>query len=408
MNEGPPWAAVLYMAAGPDVEAEADADAGAFAAAAEATCLPAFRLIDRREQGIELTAWRGGRPRQILGPAHANVGDPAVLAGALAEARGLLGPATRGLVIWGHGSGWVGGGIPSDQPALEPGDEVGLGPPAEALDEPERFVGVDPQLGDGLELPELAQALRHAAGDGPLAILGLDACRMGQLETLAYLADHVGLVVASADRVVAGAWPFAAFVEALAAPGVDAARAGRVLVEGYGARLRAGGLPGPGGGPAALEPPGSADPEPRSLLLVDTRTLAAAMSTLDHLGDALLEDGPWVPGRLARAMCSAGVQAYGGSAWYGHDVAVLPPVLRAAGVGERGLALAEALCGEVASARRAAWLWGGPDGRLGVSVYLGAEGPVPRAYTDVVPPGHGWLRFLGVAWGVGAQGAPPA
>jgi hypothetical protein len=138
-----------------------------------------------------------------------NTGDPQTLADfAVWGVRQY--PARRyALVIWDHGSAWAGTAFDASA------------------------------SGDGLNLPELEQALGTAQIqlDGMrFDLIGFDACLMGQLDVLLAVEPYGRVAVASAELEPNAGWDWAALSQRLQAePTMPAAELGRVAVETYGA-----------------------------------------------------------------------------------------------------------------------------------------------------------------------------
>lgn len=388
MNDHAPWTVILYMAAGRDVEVQAREDLAEVRAGAAESGARVYLLHDGIE-GCRREIWEGGRRRLELLRQDVNIGDPDSLARALREAEGALPSPRRALVMWGHATGWVGRSTPSDQLPLEQRPQVAGWGPAEVMDRPDALVMPDPQTGDWLDTGELREGLAVGRGDRPLDLLALDACHMAGVELLARVAPHAALVVASADRMSAGAWAYDELVRSLAAPGATAEGAAELIVRGYRRAM-------------------TGDRAPRSLVAVRPERLVGVMQRLDVLGEALLKAGDWGHRRLPSAIAQAAVRPYGERGYYGHDVADLPKVLERAQVPAPELALAREVVAAAGCACVTRWVSGDPSARLGLSLFLGAEGGLPEEYTDVVPAEGGWLRFLRTAWGVGGEGAPPA
>lgn len=381
MNDAAPWTVLLYMAAGRDVEKEAREDRAEVLARSRSSGVGVYLLFDG-PAGCERRAWSGGREQLAVEGEDLNVGDPRSLVRALAESEALGGRGPRALVVWGHGTGWVGRSTPSDQPPLGPGSRETGRTKGAVLDRPAGLVAPDPQTGDWLDTAEVEQALEAGLGDRPLGLLALDACHMAGVELLARLAPQAEVIVASADRMAAGAWAYDELLRTLAEPGAGAEQAARVITESYrGAMAR--------------------DGASRSIVAVRGPMVVGVMRRLDELGDTLVAGGGWQGGRLRRAIDAAGVVPYGDRAYYGYDLADVVKVLACAGAPEGALALARLAVADAERACCARWVGDAASGRVGLSVFLGHEAVVPAEYADVVPVAHGWQRFLRAAWGQG-------
>jgi len=84
---------------------------------------------------------------------------------------------------------------------------------------------------------DIDQALNEIiaqTGSGPLALVGFDACLMGQLEPLSALAPYAKVAVASEEVEPSLGWAYASFLQDLSDnPGMSAADLGRAIVESY-------------------------------------------------------------------------------------------------------------------------------------------------------------------------------
>lgn len=378
------WAVLLYMGADKEVATEARADVEELDRAAHLRKANVYRLFDH-PGGCERRVWVRGEERGAAESTEVNMGDPDSLARGLGEAARTFGAARRALVIWGHGTGWVGQSTPTRRDGEPPAAQAWY---RGDIDTPNGLVVRDPQTGDYLDTRELDQALGAACADGPLGLLGLDACHMAGVETLARLARHADLIVASADRMVAGAWDYGELVRVLARRGADAVAAAVVLAEGYGRAV-------------------AADPRPRSLVALRAADARELVGRLDALGGALVAEGGWADGRLPRALAAAAVEPYGDRTFYGYDLVDLVQVLACAQVSAASLALARAMAEVAVKACAARWVSAERPDRVGLSVYLGDRSGVPTEYDAVLPREHGWQRFLRGAWPQ-REGAPPA
>lgn len=170
-------------------------------------------------------------------------------------------PAERyALVVWNHGSGWQ----PDDldqiysQVKADRGDsgatprELGVRANQrvarslfstsvmEALALPtsgERAIASDDDTGHSLDTIELNRVLKRAHEDvldAPLALFGMDACLMSNLEVAYEAQPHVAAVVASEELEPGDGWPYTEILRDLSAnPEMDGAELGRAVVQRY-------------------------------------------------------------------------------------------------------------------------------------------------------------------------------
>ena len=124
------------------------------------------------------------------------------------------------LILSDHGMGWPGGWSDPD-----PGDFDSNRAPLAS------------QLGENLYLNELDQALgksREVAGIDKFEIVGMDACLMAQLETMAALQPHAHYAVASEETEPSLGWAYASFLGDLVInPDMDGAQLSQLIVSSY-------------------------------------------------------------------------------------------------------------------------------------------------------------------------------
>ena len=150
------------------------------------------------------------------------------------------------LIMWGHGSGWLG-------------------------------MSTDDALGDdGLSLSNLEQALQDGlteAGQSQLDLIGFDACLMGQMDVFATVQDYATVAVASEDLIPGGGWDYAGLLQQLANdPARDPAQLGEMIVETYQTRYTGEGV------------------HDVTLAAVELAKIGAVTESLDTLADVMLRD----------------------------------------------------------------------------------------------------------------------
>jgi hypothetical protein len=124
------------------------------------------------------------------------------------------------LILSDHGMGWPGGW--SDP---NPGGSDSNRAPLAS------------RLGENIYLNELDQALsqsRQIAGIDKFEIIGMDACLMAQLETMAALQPHARYAVASEETEPSLGWAYASFLGDLVTnPDMDGAQLSQLIVQSY-------------------------------------------------------------------------------------------------------------------------------------------------------------------------------
>jgi hypothetical protein len=124
------------------------------------------------------------------------------------------------LILSDHGMGWPGGwSDPSHQ-----GSDSSRAPMVS-------------RLGNNIYLMELDEALRRsreAAGIDKFEMIGMDACLMAQLETMAALQPHARYAVASEETEPALGWAYASFLGDLVTnPDMDGKQLSELIVQSY-------------------------------------------------------------------------------------------------------------------------------------------------------------------------------
>lgn len=285
------WTVMVYLDADNDLEAPQMKDLAEMLEVGSSARVNVLVLADRHPAGggkysnegigglanwtsAKLLRVEPGRLRELADWGEANLGDPAVLDRFLHEAARAY-PARRyALVIGDHGLGWAG----------------------TAVDESSG--------GDALTPLELASALEgFTKQHGPLAALGFDSCLMSTLEIAKAMAPYASVMIASEELEPAAGWDYAAWLRALeAAPEVDGAGLGRLVVDSYAVQYRT--------------PTGAGEGAAATLGVIALDRIAAldrAVARLAVLLDGTLAKGgraAWLP--LARARRDA--ESYGRAA----------------------------------------------------------------------------------------------
>ena len=181
-----------------------------------------------------------------------NMGDGASLADFVTWAREEY-PAQRTLLaIWDHGQGWrrrmavTVRGRAADVRGLTTGRERArarlgdrLGSLAPLPDDMRvhavRYVSHDEDTGDKLYNREIQDTLAGLTTDGPIDVIGFDACLMGMLET-SYALRGCGTVMVGSEELEPGdGWDYTGFLRPLVADpaSFDAAALGTQMVQAY-------------------------------------------------------------------------------------------------------------------------------------------------------------------------------
>ncbi len=182
-----------------------------------------------------------------------NMGDGAALVDFVTWGRENFPAEKTMLAIWDHGQGWrraqaltlrasaadVGRVAKSRQDTrARLGDALGS---LEALPDDQRvhgafrYVSHDEDTGDKLYNREIQDALAGLTADGPIDLIGFDACLMAMLET-AYALRGLGSVMVGSEELEPGdGWCYDNFLRPLVADpaGFDAEALGRAMVAGY-------------------------------------------------------------------------------------------------------------------------------------------------------------------------------
>jgi hypothetical protein len=201
------------------------------------------------------------------------------------------------VVIWSHGSGWMPstrvGDLDATPLAVDRGADLGPGPfftstlraiVTQASND--RAIASDDSFRHALDTIELGEVMGRVAAErgGPIDMLVMNACQMASAEVAYQLRAHVGVYVASPVNMPVYGLPYDDILTQLgAAPDMDAAALGKLLVERYCAVL---------GGLAELQgewgvgkmPPGA------TLTAVRAARLEAVASTVTALSAALRAD----------------------------------------------------------------------------------------------------------------------
>lgn len=183
----PPWTVLIYMAADNDLDPQAIFNLNQLESTGSTAEVNVVVQIDRAASGDWSTSRRyfitkDDDPQQITSTlleemGELNTGDPQTLTDFIVWGRSTYPAQKTALIMWNHGIGWSG----------------------IATDETDRNI---------LTLPEFETALADAVQDDQLALIGFDACLMGQLDVYAALAPFAGVAVASEELTPAQGWPY--------------------------------------------------------------------------------------------------------------------------------------------------------------------------------------------------------
>ena len=319
------------------------------------------------------------------------------------------------LVVWNHGSGWQPGELEAmyEEVRGRHGDN-GVTPRelsvrstqkiARSLFTPtvekvlalpsadQRAIASDDGSGHSMDTVELGKVLAKAHDDvlgQPLALLGMDACLMSNLEVAYQAREHVSAVVASEELEPGDGWPYEEILRQLTEhPDMTGEDLGRAVVEHYVESYR-----------------GREDQWPVTQCAVETDAIDAFAQTLDGLADALRAQlGDEVArGRIIRAQSR--------SAAFTGDLVDLSTFCRELVAADLDSTVQEA-AGTVADALRpGSYVLG--EGHLGdkvegcggVTAYFPSPlEDVSQFYKDVrFANDHGWDEFLG-AYGTAVRG----
>ena len=219
------WTLLVYLAGDNDLEADALADLNEMELAGSTAQVNIIVQLDRmrgeRPGMFAPESWTSTRRYRVIqdddrgrvaSPVLADLGElntgaPQTLVDCMLWGMHTYPARHYALVIWDHGSAWA--GIAFD----------------------------DSSNRDGLTMPELDTALRTVqaqTGVNHLDLIGFDACVMAQLDVLLTVAPYGRVAVASADLEPNTGWPWDRLLTELsAAPEVDSAILGRIIVESY-------------------------------------------------------------------------------------------------------------------------------------------------------------------------------
>lgn len=211
------WTVMVYLLGDTDLESFALGDLAEMAQVGSSAQVDLYALVDRHAgysaeplgalgdfDTTKLIRVEPGGYTEVADWGERNLGDPATLAEFVGTALTESPASNTALVIWDHGAGWPG-------------------------------IGPDDSHFDLLELGEIRQGLADglaAAGVDRLDLLGFDACLMATAEVATALRPVAELLLASSELEPGHGWDFTA-LEALAAPGVDAATLGSRIADDY-------------------------------------------------------------------------------------------------------------------------------------------------------------------------------
>jgi Clostripain family len=185
-------------------------------------------------------------------------GSPQTLLNFIRWAHGNAPAENYALVVWNHGSGWEPGeleamyeevrsrngdtGVTPRELTIRANEEVGRSlftttvEDVLALPHNERAIASDDGSGHSLDTIELSRVLAKAHEElgKPLALLGMDACLMSNLEVAYEAQEHVGAVVASEELEPGDGWPYAEILGDLTSnPQMTGEELGKVVVDRY-------------------------------------------------------------------------------------------------------------------------------------------------------------------------------
>jgi hypothetical protein len=206
-----------------------------------------------------LIVGRNGQGEQSEELGNVDSGNPQTLLDFIRWAARTAPADRNALVVWNHGSGWQ----PDDLDQLyqevraQRGDtgvtarELGVRSTQQIarslfsttvqhmLELPsagERAIASDDGTGHSLDTIELRNVVQRASEplNGPLALLGMDACLMSTFEVAYEVEDHAAAVVGSEELEPGDGWPYTQILQDLTAnPDMAGADLGTVVVERY-------------------------------------------------------------------------------------------------------------------------------------------------------------------------------
>ena len=311
----PAWTVLVYMAADNNLDRAALLNLNEMEAALNS---PEVQVVVQLDRPFD-AEWSDTR-RYLITPdkdlqafttppvanlGEANMGDPEILADFIRWGQ-LTYPANQtALVVWNHGRAWQG-------------------------------IAYDDSASDYLDLLELQEGLALASAD--LALIGFDACLMGQLELFTAIAPYARVGVASAELTPGRGWPYTAILNQLASqPAVNATQLGQIIVGHFGDYY------------TRTQPDAFT-----TLTAVDLAALTAVTNHLSDLTSQLNEELPFHAASLgtARSGAEAYARAYGREAeqYALVDVAHFAQILASRSLDEAVQGTAEALRQSVATA----------------------------------------------------------
>lgn len=224
------WTFLVYLAADNDLSRAAEVDLAEMRRVGSSADVHVVVEIDRSGDAPSARhhVERDGAGEATVDLGETDSGAPETLQAFVEWAIDAY-PAERyALVLWSHGSGWAPAevrriaaeaGVPDpDREAERSAGALGRGVffrsslrTILALPSPEeRAICTDDGSGHSLDTLELARVLEAVAGrlGRPLDLLGMDACRMSNLEVCYQLRDHVRVLVGSEADVPGQGWPY--------------------------------------------------------------------------------------------------------------------------------------------------------------------------------------------------------
>ena len=224
------WSIRVYMGGDNDLDGYAMRDLLEMQQAPGVDTLDVLVQVDRKRQYIPSTEkWEEGRRFRIracsddatlcaeeLGRlGEINTGDPDTLIDFINWSASIHQGTYSALVLWGHGSGWkpgpdgranrTGSGRLFNPVATSPALKWLL-PDFAPEDAEGRFIAIDDQARDALEMAELEFALNRS--NKVWDLLAFDACSMMQLELIHMLAPYANWICGSQAVEPKDGWPY--------------------------------------------------------------------------------------------------------------------------------------------------------------------------------------------------------
>lgn len=243
------WTLLVYMDADNNLEPYALTDLEEIASsAASVSSINVVVQVDRSDGYVisDIDDWsdtrrfavQAGEWVELGSIGEIEMGEPDQLASFISWGLNEYPARQTALVMWGHGSGWLGTA--------------------------------------GLSISNLEAALSAGLADSEheqFELIGFDACLMGQLDVFAAVQSYATVAVASEDLIPGNGWDYAGLLQQMAAQAVsDGAQLGQVIVDSYQTRYAVDGV------------------NDVTLAAVDLRKIDAVTEAADALADVLLTD----------------------------------------------------------------------------------------------------------------------